>query len=655
MAAGRGYCFGKFAQKGKTKEFRVTLFRQINAVFSIILLLVLATVLGIGFIDSRHYIQYELFSKAQDTATSLSLMMSKAGGDVRSMSIMADAVMKSGRVKKIVLQDPYGNTIFSKVRETKTDVPEWFVRIADLTDDTAVAEVFDKWKPVGVLSVQADNSDALDYLYAFFKKIMIIFIVGGALGALFIYILLRLILEPLKMVIKQAEGVLHNRFILQDEMPSTVELKHVTMAMNQMVSRIKKGYETLSSVMAKNRELEYIDPLTKVGNRRFFIIKYNEYSSAEDNRAWGVILAIRLADVQEANRIIGFDKVDRIYKKVAKILLQNIADIDDAACFRVSGTEFVILLPSMDTEHAASLARIIVDEIRGMIDDEYPDVSKSLFADAAIAAYERGEPIGQVLSSVDLALNEALYKNGDAVVVAKRESALPMSKVAWRQLLEESMREHRMEPVWEDVHALNRHKLFATITFDIITPKGERIPYGTYISMLLLLDLFPKYIEYTLDYIDSVPILQNNKIAVEYPLTCLASPRLFEKLKEKIGQLGKRGVELIIEIPESDLAKIDGSALRQILDELQKEKLSFAISRFDADSDTVELLKVAKPEYVKMYVGQFTDMSDSFRDSLTPILKTFGVKLLLHGIDEDHDIHQLARQGADYFIIKHRR
>ena len=631
----------------------MTLFRQINAVFSIILLLVLGTVLGIGFIDSRHYIQNELFTKAQDTATSLSLMMSQAGGDVAAMSKLADAVFKSGRISRITLQDKYGNRLFEKRRDSSSDVPSWFVRIADLSADSAEAEVFDRWRVVGLLSVKADRTEALNYLYAFFKKILIIFIVGGALGALFIYIILRMILEPLKMVIKQAEGVLHNRFIIQDEIPSTVELKHVSMAMNQMVKRMKKGHETLSSVMAKNRELEYIDPLTKVGNRRFFMIKYDEYSNAEDNRAWGEIVAVRLADVHEANKIIGFDRVDRIYTKVAKRLEQNIRDIDDAACFRVSGTEFILLLPSMDTEHAKSLAEIVVSEIRDMIDKEYKEVSDTLFADAAISAYEHREDVSKVLSSLDLALNEALYRNTDAVVVAKRERSLPMSKVAWRTLLEESMRENRMEPVWEDVHALNRHKLFASITFDIITPEGERIPYGTYLSMLLLLKLFPKYIEYTLKCLDSVPILQNNRIAVEYPLSCLASPAMFEQVKKQIELLQKRGVELIIEIPESDLSKIDAASLRQITDELHRQKLSFAISRFDADSDTVELLKTVRPEYVKMYVGQFTDMSDSFRDSLTPILKTFGVKLLLHGIDETHDIHVLSRQGADYFIIRH--
>jgi len=154
-------------------------------------------------------------------------------------------------------------------------------------------------------------------------------------------------------------------------------------------------------------------------------------------------------------------------------------------------------------------------------------------------------------------------------------------------------------------------------------------------------------------YLDSVPILQNNRIAVEYPLNCLATPGLFEHVKEQIDLLKRRGVELIIEIPESDLSKIDAASLRQITDKLHREKLAFAISRFDADSDTVELLKTVRPEYVKMYVGQFTDMSDSLRDSLTPILKSFGVKLLLHGIDEKHDIHVLSRQGADYFIIRH--
>jgi len=629
----------------------VTLFRQINAIFSIILLLVLGTVLGIGFIDSRHYIQNELYTTAQETATSLSLMMSKAGGNVAAMSVIADAVVKSGRIREITLYDQYGNILFTKSREVETEVPGWFEEIADLSNDTAVSEIFDNWRTIGVLSVEADKSDALNYLYDFFKKILIIFIVGGAIGALFIYVLLRMIMEPLKTVIKQAEGVLHNRFLLQNELPSTEELKHVTMAMNQMVSRMKKGHETLSSVMEKNRELEYLDPLTKVGNRRFFMVKYEEYSHAEDNRAWGVLLAVRLADVQEANKIIGFDRVDMIYKDVAAILSQDIEDIDDAACFRVSGTEFVLLLPSYDTEDAQTIAKTLVEDIRKMIEKRYEEVAKSLFADAAVAAYEHKEPIGQVLSTVDLALNEALYKSGDAIVVAKRERSLPMSKVAWRELIESSLKEGRMEPVWEDVHAINRHKLFASVTFDLVTPDGKRIPYGTYLSMLLLHDLFPRYIEYTLDYLDSVPILQNDRIAVEYPLTCLSNPRMFEKVKENLDRLKKRGVELIIEIPESDLSKIDSSTLKKITEELHREKISFAVSRFDADKDTVELLKRARPEYVKMYVGQFVDMSDSFRDSMTPILKSFGVKLLLHGIDEEHDIHVLSRQGADYFII----
>jgi len=629
----------------------VTLFRQINAIFSIILLLVLGTVLAIGFIDSRHYIQNELYSTAKDAATSLSLMMSKAGGNVAAMSVIADAVVKSGRIREITLYDQYGNILFTKSREVETEVPGWFEEIADLSNDTAVSEIFDNWRTIGVLSVEADKSDALNYLYDFFKKILIIFIVGGTIGALFIYVLLRMIMEPLKMVIKQAEGVLHNRFLLQNELPSTEELKHVTMAMNQMVSRMKKGHETLSSVMEKNRELEYIDPLTKVGNRRFFMVKYEEYSHAEDNRAWGVLLAVRLADVQEANKLIGFDRVDMIYKDVAAILSHDIENIDDAACFRVSGTEFVLLLPSYDTEDAQTIAKALVEDIRKMMEKRYEEVAKSLFADAAVAAYEHKEPIGQVLSTVDLALNEALYKSGDAVVVAKRERSLPMSKVAWRELIESSLKEGRMEPVWEDVHAINRHKLFASVTFDLVTPDGKRIPYGTYLSMLLLHDLFPRYIEYTLDYLDSVPILRNDRIAVEYPLTCLSNPRMFEKVKENLDRLKKRGVELIIEIPESDLSKIDSSTLKKITEELRREKISFAVSRFDADKDTIELLKRARPEYVKMYVGQFVDMSDSFRDSMTPILKSFGVKLLLHGIDEEHDIHVLSRQGADYFII----
>jgi EAL domain-containing protein (putative c-di-GMP-specific phosphodiesterase class I) len=109
--------------------------------------------------------------------------------------------------------------------------------------------------------------------------------------------------------------------------------------------------------------------------------------------------------------------------------------------------------------------------------------------------------------------------------------------------------------------------------------------------------------------------------------------------------------EFVVEIGQNDLIKRNISAIDAIVEKLHTQNIPIAIVRFDADMQMLELLHKVRPIYVKMHVGQFLDMSDVLRDSLTLLLSSIGTKLLIYGVESEEKLEKLGKLGTDYFII----
>ena len=80
------------------------------------------------FQSANKGVQDNLYDDAKNTATSLSLSLGSANGDISMMSTMINANFDSGSYKEITLIDVDGEILYDRSKESEiVDVPEWFL------------------------------------------------------------------------------------------------------------------------------------------------------------------------------------------------------------------------------------------------------------------------------------------------------------------------------------------------------------------------------------------------------------------------------------------------------------------------------------------------------------------------------------------------
>jgi len=331
----------------------MTLFRQIALMLSVFLLIILTTVFVLNFKSANKDIQERLYLDAKNTASSLSLSLGTANGDVSIMSTMINANFDSGNYRAISLVDVDDVILYERKNESEhIDVPEWFFDIVNIVAPVTSANVSAGWSQVGILNVQSDITYVYNALYQILINLLLSFGIIALVALSVLYGVLIAILKPLRKVQHQAEAVIRNEFIIQHDIPYTKEFKDVVLGINKMVFKAKAMFDKGNEELKKQQELEYIDPATRLKNRKYLISKLPEYLKIDASSKSGINMMIAIHGVIEANAAIGHKEVDKLFIKIANIFLANASNYEASIVARLNGTEFSILLPDCQAEDA---------------------------------------------------------------------------------------------------------------------------------------------------------------------------------------------------------------------------------------------------------------------------------------------------------------
>ena len=226
---------------------------------SIFLVVILTTVLTLNFQSANASVQDRLYEDAKNTASSLSLSLGSANGDISMMSTMINANFDSGNYLVISLLDVDDVLLYERTAEsTFSDVPAWFLNNVSIEAPVASANVSAGWSQVGILNVQSDVAYAYKQLYTILINLLVSFGLITISGLVILYIILAAILKPLKEVQKQAEAVGRNEFILQTDIPNTKEFKDVVLGMNNMVSKVKAMFDKGNEELKRQKSLSIL-------------------------------------------------------------------------------------------------------------------------------------------------------------------------------------------------------------------------------------------------------------------------------------------------------------------------------------------------------------------------------------------------------------
>jgi len=202
---------------------------------------------------------------------------------------------------------------------------------------------------------------------------------------------------------------------VNDTLMRPIELQEMQARVTTLLRR-KFYADSLRENFNENLEMVVSDPLTGLGNRRYFDRAIDPFFGAleEGDEAFS-IMVFDIDHFKRVNDILGHDMGDQILKEVATRLVTNMRAIDVVS--RYGGEEFMIAMPK--TEEGEAL--VAADRVRGLIAGTpiYVDgQALQITTSAGVAQVRKGELLRDVFKRADDALYKAKQAGRNKVISA---------------------------------------------------------------------------------------------------------------------------------------------------------------------------------------------------------------------------------------------
>jgi diguanylate cyclase (GGDEF)-like protein len=633
----------------------MTLFKQIAIVLSLLLTTVLATVLVLNFNNANQSVQERLYEDAKNTATSLSLSLGTANGDLTVMSTMINANFDSGNYQSISLIDVDGNLLYERKAETQqTDVPSWFINLFAIEAPLASANVSAGWSQVGMLNVQSDVAYAYTQLYTISKNLLILFSIISAVGLLVLNLLLVAILKPLKGVQYQAEAVMRNEFIIQKKIPYTKEFKDVVLGMNNMVGKVKTMFDKANEELKRQKEKEYIDQTTKLKNRKYLIDKLPEYLKIDAKSKGGMSVMIALDGVIEANEKIGHKKVDALYLSIANLFLEATSHFEEVIVARMNGTEFCIFIPDCTSTQGLGLAEEILHNSQSLIKNNelQEDVT---YLSIGLYEYNHKESIADLLSQSDNALMQAKFKDWRIHLIKADETTDAMGKEAWKDIIHDAIKHNKFEfASWLVVDSKHKQIAHHVLSITLKADENTKYSYAQFMAVANQTGMSDAIYRSILNSLFKNPQqIEPNKIySLRLPYEFLLLYTSYDEMKIIIEKYAKKlPFKLIIEMPDK-LVNTNSELVNDYKNLFDKNNIEMGIFEFIGESSDYNYLQTIRPIYIKAESNYYLTQTQQSLSALKLMADTLDISLIATSVMEEETLKEL--QAKEIFIIQGR-
>ena len=593
---------------------------------------------------TRQYLQTQMGSHAQDTATSLGLSISPylEEDSIMIAQTMATAIFDSGYYKKIKFTDPQNKMIFELTNPKRVEsVPNWFINIVKLDAPTMSSELNNGWIMAGTLEVTSHVGQSYQTLWEYTKRSLygsFLLLIASLLVA---FLILRAVFRPLKAVENQAHLVTRKRFTLNDEIPMARELRTVTQAINNMVINLQSTFDSLTKQTQALTEEVYIDSLTGLGNRKSFDNHFNSVVDTISSDTPISAMMITLPSLANINQTVSYQDGDEHVNEVANILKTTFGELTNAKVFRLNGSTFIALAP-YDSDF---LSRTHLE-----ITDAFSQQKNSLhvngFANFALVSVEKGMPIAGLLSALDTGCTIGNRNN-------KVDKDTLFSVTQWRSLIQSILSSAEVSFSVQPVkHANTQHKQCYFEVFSHFIFEGEKVNNGHLFAMAEKLNLTEEldkkiirnFINIKEQYPEDVFALNLSKASL-YSTDFIEWLTLYSHTKPVIK------TNLLFELHEISLL-YNVHIASQHIDIIKDIGINVCIEHFGTSLTSFRYLQGLDIEYVKIdgsYIQDLLDNNQSqfFIQTVNNICHGFGIKVLACLIEKPETLRILENLGCD--------
>ena len=599
-------------------------------------------------IDSTtDYLESQMASHAQDTATSLGLSISSflEPSNITIAQTMASAIFDSGYYSSIRFKDGDGNILINLNNPRYVDsVPNWFINFIKLKAPTMVSEVSSGWVIVGNLEVTSHVGQSYITLWEHTKKTLLSAFLILLVSMIFAYLILQTVFRPLKDVEQQANLVTKKQFTLNNNLPVARELRVVTNALNKMVSNLHKTFETLTNQSENLTKQVYLDSLTELGNRKSFENHYNSVVDFLSDDEHISIMMVQLPSLDSINKSLTYLDGDNYVLSIANILKKSVKELNKSKAFRLNGGTFIFF-----AQHELSFFKSQYHKISKEIQQkENLKLHVNGIANISIASISKGVSVTSALSLLD---TNCTIGELEISIDDKSETSLSVSQ--WRQLINDIIKsaeiDYSIQPVKKS-KTINKQCYFEV--FSHFIHQNNKVNNSHLFSMADNLNLTE-----TLDKViieNFIPVKEqfpNDLFALNISKSSLYSKSFINWLVVLSQQTPILQQNLIFEVNEFDLLHdVDEAKLH--IEVLKDLGIHVCIEHFGTSLTSFKYLQGLNISYVKLdgsYMQNLTDdpQSQFFVQTVNNICHGFGIKVLACLIENSQTLELVENLGCD--------
>lgn len=614
----------------------MSLFKQVSAVLLFIFTILFVLIIAVTFGIIKDSAEKSLYENVQNSVTNLSLSITNSGTEISSIKTVINASFDNGNYEKIIFKDVDDNIVYELKKETNIEedkIPKWFINLVNIEEVSAKSTISNGWNVLGILEIYNDRTLFFEQTYEIFKNLVFSLLISFIVLLIILSYLFNFMLNPLKTIKKQAESVMKNEFILEEKVPFTSEFKSLTLNINSMIIKFENMFENTNNVLKQNKELLYFDEITKLNNRKYFMLKANDYLDKNNPNNKGFILAFSL-QMDNINKTFGYIHTNEILHKLAT-LFKNSFENNSNLIARMNGSEFVILIPNIDENRVKSLANIFLDEVYKIENLE----DKINFG---ICKYANEEDLKNLLIKIDCVISQSKLHTEKEVYFLNNVEKYK-AKEEWIKIINSSLKEDNFVLIYKDIIDLKSKKVsFKTIDFEL-NYQNDKLSYQSFMASVLQLNKLNDIYLHIINKILKIKTNIDEKVSIQIPHFFVEDLNNYLYLKEILEK--NRGKNLIFEIEEESLNKNFSNTLMYI--KLFKEfNFEFAVYNFIANSDDYSYLKELKPLYIKMSNYFLTESIQSL-NILKILTQSLDIKLIATLVDENIDFSQLEELGIN--------
>ena len=623
----------------------MTLFKQMALGVSFIIVVILGAVMLIKYQSSKHDMIESLYETTVNNISTLSTKLADASEDSALLTSTIDAEFDSGYYQKIEFVSNDGALDYTQVdNDPLEDVPTWFVSLTPIKIQSVSADVSSGWSIVGEVKVTGDTGIVYKALYSMFIKLLYLFMISLIVANLILWAILYFVLKPLYRIQNQAEAILRNEFVIQEQVPFTTEFQDVVHGMNTMVKKVEDIFIKGNEAAQRNKELLYNDPTTKLFNRRYLMLKLSELIALENRTNGGTIIFVALSGAETINQTLGRQKADNLFFEIGDIFTDVCRKFENNLIARVNGTEFTLMIPNCETEDANSIAQRINSRFEELLlANKLPSIE--VYINLGLYRYNPSVSIGELLTRTDNALIEAKASDSTNTYLYEEKSDENVrGKEQWREILEDSIQNNHFHlKFWPTLNAQTKELNHKVMTFTIDGGEDKRFFYGDFIAPAINLGLISNIYLVTLrDLITSRhEELDGSLCSIRLSNEFIKDSKSFDELSQLFKKYAKE-LKFTLSFEVSDSFAIHNTALvKSFVQLFAKYKFGFGINSFTGESHDFRYLKELNPQFIKADCGFLLDQSQDSMSAIQVITDSLGIEIIASFVKTTDELKQL--------------